>query len=70
MNNDNGFELIIAVVFIIITQLGGLGPKAQYKLIQNSTSELFISEVNLTYSNIKQDKSRTLQANTRWNCQN
>ena len=29
MNNDNGFDLIIAVVFAISTQLGGFGPKSQ-----------------------------------------
>ena len=29
MNNDNGFGLIIAVVFVMIPQLGGLGPKSQ-----------------------------------------
>ena len=30
MNDENGFELIIAVVFSMSTQLGGLGPKAEY----------------------------------------
>ena len=29
MNNDNGFDLLIAVVFATSPQLGGLGPKAQ-----------------------------------------
>ena len=29
-NNDNGFDLIIAVVFDMIPQLGGLEPKSQY----------------------------------------
>ena len=27
MNNDDGFDLLIAVVFAMSTQLGGLGPK-------------------------------------------
>ena len=27
MNNENGFDLIIALVFDISPQLGGLGPK-------------------------------------------
>ena len=29
MNFDNGFDLIIAVVFVMSPQLGGLGPKSQ-----------------------------------------
>ena len=29
MNNDNGFDLIIVVVFAMIPQLGGLGPKSK-----------------------------------------
>ena len=33
MNNDNRFDLIIAVVFAIIPQIGGLGPKAKYLVI-------------------------------------
>ena len=33
MNNDNGFDLIIFVVLSMSTQLGGLGPKAQYLVI-------------------------------------
>ena len=33
MHYDNGFEIIIAVVFSMIPQLGGLGPKAKYLVI-------------------------------------
>ena len=33
MNNDNGFDLIIAVVFVMSPQQVGLGPKAQYVVI-------------------------------------
>ena len=33
MNNDNRFDLIIAVVFSISPQIGGLGPKAKYLVI-------------------------------------
>ena len=29
MNNDNGFDLLIAIVFAMITQLGVLGTKSQ-----------------------------------------
>ena len=29
MHSENGFELLIAVVFSVIPQLGGLGPKDQ-----------------------------------------
>ena len=29
MNSYNGFELVIGVVFTMIPQLGGLGPRAQ-----------------------------------------
>ena len=50
MNNDNEFDLLIAVVFVISTQLGGIVPKAQdfvissylgerEKIFQNSNSE-------------------------------
>ena len=33
MNYENRFELLIAVVFVISPQLGGLGPKAQDTVI-------------------------------------
>ena len=33
MNFDNGFELLISVVFAMSTQLGRLGPKYQYLVI-------------------------------------
>ena len=29
MNNDNGFDLLIVVVFAMSPQLGGLGPKSK-----------------------------------------
>ena len=33
MNNENGFGIIVDVVFAISSQLGGLGPKDQYLVI-------------------------------------
>ena len=33
MNLDNGFDLVVAVVFYTSTQLGGIGTKAQDILI-------------------------------------
>ena len=39
MDNDNAFELIIAVVFAKNPQLGWLGPKAQYLVIDFCHSE-------------------------------
>ena len=39
MDNDNGFDLLIAVVFAMSPQLGGLGPKYQYLVIS-----LFLGE--------------------------
>ena len=32
INNDNGFEINIAVVFAMSPQLGGIGPKSQKNL--------------------------------------
>ena len=29
MNNYNGFDILIAILFSISTQLGGIGPKSQ-----------------------------------------
>ena len=40
MNNDNVFDILIAVIFAMSPQLGVLGPKAQYLLIS-----FFIGEV-------------------------
>ena len=40
MNNDYGFDLIIAVVFVMSTQLGGLVPKSQDLVIS-----FFLGEV-------------------------
>ena len=40
MNNDNGFDLIIAVVFSMSTQLGGIGPKSQDLVISIRLGEL------------------------------
>ena len=39
MNNDNGFDLLISLVFDINTQLGGLGPKSQYLVMSSSLGE-------------------------------
>ena len=33
MYYDNGFEILVAVVFVMSTQLGVLGPKAKYLVI-------------------------------------
>ena len=33
MNNDNGFDLIIAIVFAMITQQWGLGTKYKYLVV-------------------------------------
>ena len=33
MNNDNGFDLLIFVVFSMIPQIGVIGPKPQYLVI-------------------------------------
>ena len=33
MNNENGFIILVGVVFAMSTQLGGLGPKYQYLVI-------------------------------------
>ena len=42
MNKDNVYDLLIAVVFAIIPQLGGLGPKSQDLVIS-----LHIGEVEI-----------------------
>ena len=73
MNNDNGSDLLIAVLFAMSNQLRGLGPKSQDLVtpfflgegesLQGFTSELLQSEVNLNYSNIKKVKSATSQEN-------
>ena len=39
MNNDNIFDLFIAFVFAMSTQLGGLGPKYQDIVISFSIGE-------------------------------
>ena len=39
MNNDNGFDILVAVVFGVITQLGGIGTKAQYPITSFNLTE-------------------------------
>ena len=39
MNNDNVFDLFIAIVFVIIPQLGGLVHKAQDLVISFNLGE-------------------------------
>ena len=39
MNNDNGFDLLIDVVFEMSSQLGGLGPKYQDLVISFHLAE-------------------------------
>ena len=39
MNNDNGFKLIISVVFAMSPQLGGIGTKDQHLVISFSLGE-------------------------------
>ena len=80
INNDNGFNLIIDVVFTTLTQLGVLGPKAQDPVISfrlgeekrfyNSNSELFRYEVKFYCYKIKKNKSTTSQVNKWWKCKN
>ena len=40
MNKDNVYDLLIAVVFAIIPQLGGLGPKSQDLVISFNIGEV------------------------------
>ena len=39
MNNDDGFELLIDVVFAMIPSPGGLGPKSQDLVVSFSHGE-------------------------------
>ena len=83
MNNYNGFDLLIAVVFGMSPQLGGLGPISQDLVISfcisqgenipqfhNSTSELFRSEVKFSCCTTKEEKSTDPEVNTSHNCKN
>ena len=40
MNNDNGFDLLIVVVFAISPQLGGIEPKDQNLVISSQPGEI------------------------------
>ena len=40
MNDENGFELLIAIVLAMNNQLGGLGPKAQDLMIPSRLGEV------------------------------
>ena len=79
MNNENGFDLIIAVVFVISNQIVGLGPKSQdlvinFRLGEGETIPQFHLRAlqirsDIFCCKIKQNKSTTSQVNTSWNCQ-
>ena len=72
MNNDNGFDLLIDIVFATSPELGGLGPKAEDFVISFFLAEgetlpqfhprhlLIISEIFLLQD--KQYKSKISQA--------
>ena len=78
MNNDNVFELIIDVVFAMIPQLGGLGPKYQDLVISFHSGEretlpqfhlrALHTRIEIFLFQDKQGKSKTQQVNTSWNC--
>ena len=80
MDNENGFDLLIYIVFDMTTQLRGLVPKAKYIVISFSLGEeetikkLHLSDLQIISENfmfkIKQDKSTTSQSNTSWKFQN
>ena len=56
MNNDNGFDLLIAVVFAMSPQLGLLGPKAQDLVISFRLGEgETLAQLHLRYIQIRDE---------------
>ena len=56
MNNNNGFDLLIAVVFSISTQLEVLGHKAQDLVISFHLGEVeTIPQLHLRYLQVRSD---------------
>ena len=54
MNNDNGFDLLIAVLFAMIPQLGVLGPKAQDLVVSFFLGEVqTIPQLQISYFDIR-----------------
>ena len=62
MHYDNGFELLIAVVFSMIPQLGGLGPKYQDLLIPLQLDE----GETISYFHLRALSIRSELASTRY----